>query len=857
MFSLLWSEHCAYKHSKKLLRTLPTEGPHVVMGPGENAGAVDVGGWPRVRVQGRVAQPPERGRAVPGRGDRRRRDPARHLRDRRAPDRGARLAALRRAGGRAGTRSRYLLDGAVAGIGHYGNSIGVPTVGGEVYFEGPYEHNCLVNAMALGLAERDALDAQRRGGRGQRARAVRRLDGPRRDRRRVGAGLGRARRGRRVDGPAKRPTVQVGDPFEEKKLLECSLELLAARAARLAAGPRRGGADELGASEMASKGEVGIDIDVERVPLREADMEPFEIMVSESQERMLCVGRAGAGSTRCWRCARSGRSTARRSARSPTAAACASRRAASSSATCRYAALVDDCPLYDLAPAEAGAAGLSRRRRARRWLADATIERGAARAAALARTSPRAVRCSSSTTRSCSRARCAGPSRPTRRCWRCRPTPRASSARWRSASTATAGASPPTPTAARSRACSSARRTSPASAPQPLGTTNNLNFGNPEKPHIAWQLTEAVRGLGDACRALEAPIVGGNVSLYNEGADGADLPDAGRSAWSACLPDARARRAPRLRARGRRDRARRPVRAVARARSELAKLRGEALPDGLAEIDVAGACARRRRRCARRCATGALSSAHDIAEGGLRSRSPSAAWRAGSARVALDAGGRGAGRGRRGAGALRRGPGRLPRLGRASRTRWQRAGRASSARRRRALGTVARRLAGAASCASRRRSRDPRFGSRTLSPRARRAPPELALAMPPVLTSSVTTSMRDGPRDECGVFGIYAPGHEVSRLSYFALYALQHRGQESAGIAAADRGGHIITRASWASSTRCSRSTTCAPWPATWRSATCATRRPAPTRGRTRSRCSARRARTARAASWRWRTTAT
>ena len=106
MYSLLWSEHCAYKHSKKLLRTLPTEGQHVVMGPGENAGAVDVGGGLVVRVQGRVAQPPERGRAVPGRGDRRRRHPARHLRDRRAADRGARLAALRRAGRRVGARAR-------------------------------------------------------------------------------------------------------------------------------------------------------------------------------------------------------------------------------------------------------------------------------------------------------------------------------------------------------------------------------------------------------------------------------------------------------------------------------------------------------------------------------------------------------------------------------------------------------------------------------------------------------------------------------------------------------------------------------------------------------------------------------
>src|SRR6266481_3192426 len=161
MYSLLWSEHCAYKHSRKLLRTLPTEGPHVVMGPGENAGAVDVGEGLACafKVESHnhpTAVEPFQGAATGVGGI---------LRDIFAI--GARpiavLDSLRfgePAGGPDPARSarvRYLLDGAVSGIGHYGNSIGVPTVGGEVYFEGPYEHNCLVNAMALGLAERDAL----------------------------------------------------------------------------------------------------------------------------------------------------------------------------------------------------------------------------------------------------------------------------------------------------------------------------------------------------------------------------------------------------------------------------------------------------------------------------------------------------------------------------------------------------------------------------------------------------------------------------------------------------------------------------------------------------------------------------
>ena len=166
MFSLMWSEHCGYKHSRRLLKTLPTEGPRLVLGPGENAGAVAVGRRAGVRVQGRVAQPPERGRAVPGRGDRRRRDPARRVRDRRAPDRDPRLAALRRAVD--SPRSRYLLERAVAGIGHYGNSIGVATVGGEIYFEAPYEQNCLVNAMCVGLIETERLIRSAAAGVGQR-----------------------------------------------------------------------------------------------------------------------------------------------------------------------------------------------------------------------------------------------------------------------------------------------------------------------------------------------------------------------------------------------------------------------------------------------------------------------------------------------------------------------------------------------------------------------------------------------------------------------------------------------------------------------------------------------------------------
>jgi phosphoribosylformylglycinamidine synthase len=218
MFSLLWSEHCAYKHSRKLLRRLPTEGERVVMGPGENAGAVDIGEGYAIafKVESHnhpSAVEPFQGAATGVGGI---------LRDVFAL--GARPIAILdslRFGELDSVRSRHLLDGAVRGIGHYGNSIGVPTVGGEIYFEEPYEHNCLVNAMCVGLAEPRRWCARRRPGR-QRGRLMGASTGPRRDRRRLGARLGRARRRRRseaADGADRRPV-------EESKLLECCLELL-------------------------------------------------------------------------------------------------------------------------------------------------------------------------------------------------------------------------------------------------------------------------------------------------------------------------------------------------------------------------------------------------------------------------------------------------------------------------------------------------------------------------------------------------------------------------------------------------------------------------------------------------------
>src|SRR5712675_2358024 len=281
MYSLLWSEHCAYKHSKKLLRRLPTEGRHVIMGPGENAGVVDVGNGHAVafKVESHnhpSAVEPFQGAATGVGGI---------LRDVFAI--GARPIAVLdslRFGELDSVRSRHLLDGAVRGIGHYGNSIGVPTVGGEIYFEEPYEHNCLVNAMCIGFAKTAEMVRAAAAGVGNTVVLMGATTG------RDGIGgasvLASAELGEGDD--AKRPTVQIGDPFEESKVLECCLELLEKG---LLVSLQDLGAAGLtsSASEMASAGGLGIDVDVARVPLREADMEPFEIMVSESQERMLAV----------------------------------------------------------------------------------------------------------------------------------------------------------------------------------------------------------------------------------------------------------------------------------------------------------------------------------------------------------------------------------------------------------------------------------------------------------------------------------------------------------------------------------------------------------------------------------------
>jgi len=602
MLSLMWSEHCAYKHSKKLLRRLPTEGPHVLMGPGENAGVVDVGGGLGVafKVESHnhpSAVEPFQGAATGVGGI---------LRDVFAV--GARpiavLDSLRFGEPATSDRSRYLLERAVAGIGHYGNSIGVPTVGGEIYFEPAYEQNCLVNAMCLGLAPHERLIRSAAVGPGNVLVLLGALTG------RDGIGgasvLASAELGE--DDAAKRPSVQIGDPFTEKKLLECCLELLDSE---LLVSLQDLGAAGLtsSASEMASRGGVGLDIDASAVPLRESAMEPFEIMVSESQERMLCVVEPSRLSAVIAVCERwetlvtpIGEITGEDRLRV--------RFSATVVADLPVSILVDDCPLYDLAPeppagalyppppavltgaespaqtllALLGSANLCSRRPVFEQY-DPVVQSRTVRRPEQADAAVLALRVGGSEIGAIA-VSIDGNGR-------------------RAACDPRRGAAEAVYECAANLACVGAT---------PLGLTNCLNFGNPEKPHVAWQLTEAVGGIAHACETLEVPVVGGNVSLYNEAPSGPIYPTpvigmVGR------LPDPA--QAGRLGFAATGDRiALVGAFAPTSAGSELAKLRGEPVAGELAPTD--DQAIRDALQSVRLgINSGALHNAHDIAEGGL------------------------------------------------------------------------------------------------------------------------------------------------------------------------------------------------------------------------------------------------
>jgi phosphoribosylformylglycinamidine synthase II len=594
----MWSEHCAYKHSKKLLRRLPTDGPAVLMGPGENAGVVDVGGGLGVafKVESHnhpSAVEPFQGAATGVGGI---------LRDVFAV--GARpiaiLDSLRFGEIADSAHSRYLLEHAVAGIGHYGNSIGVPTIGGEIYFESSYEHNCLVNAMCLGLAPHERLIRSAAAGPGNVLMLLGALTG------RDGIGgasvLASAEFGE--GDQDKRPTVQIGDPFTEKKLLECSLELLDRE---LLVSLQDLGAAGLtsSASESASKGGVGLDIDCDRIPRRVPGMEPFEIMVSESQERMLCVvepDRVAEVRAVCdhWETLATAIGEVTDSGRMRVLAG------GDVVADLPVAILVDDCPLYDLVPQRPSEplyppppARLTGEESAADTLLALMASANIASRRAIFEQYDPVVQ--SRTVRRPDEADAAVLTLPTGEALGVAIDGNGR----RVACDPRTGAAEVVYECAANLACVGA---------QPLGLTNCLNFGNPEKGHVAWQLTEAVDAIAAACTALDVPVVGGNVSLYNEAPSGPIYPTpvigmVGR------LPDPA--RAGRLGFTGDGD----AIALVgdftpAHVGSELAKLRGEPLAGPLPVIDARAARdAHDWVRAAVRA--GILSSAHDIAEGGL------------------------------------------------------------------------------------------------------------------------------------------------------------------------------------------------------------------------------------------------
>lgn len=505
IFAVMWSEHCSYKSSKRWLKTLPTEAPWVILGPGENAGVIDIGeGLAAVFKIESHNHPsfiePYQGAATGVGGI---------LRD--VFTMGARpvanLNALR-FGSPDHPKTRHLLAGVVAGVGGYGNCIGVPTVGGEINFDQSYNGNILVNAMTVGIAPANRIFTSAATGVDLPVVYV----GAKTGRDGIhGATMASVEFG--ANAEEKRPTVQVGDPFTEKLLLEACLELMDSEA--IVAIQDMGAAGLTCSSvEMASSGGVGIALDLDRVPVREAEMNSYEIMLSESQERMLMVLRPGQEDFaravfKKWELdfAVIGKTTDN--------GRLVVRQAGNVAADIPIAPLVASAPEYDqpwrptpkrsvVDPADVeppddvsvtlvsliGGPNLA----SRRWvweqydhmvMAD-TVERPGGDAAVV---------------------RVHGADRALAMTTDC--TPRYVFA---------------DPIEGGRQAVAEAWRNLNAVGARPLAITNNLNFGNPQRPEIMGQLVGAIEGMGEACRALDMPVVSGNVSLHNETHGEAILP---------------------------------------------------------------------------------------------------------------------------------------------------------------------------------------------------------------------------------------------------------------------------------------------------------------------------------------------
>jgi phosphoribosylformylglycinamidine synthase subunit PurL len=502
--SALWSEHCSYKHSRPLLRKLPTKAPYVLQGPGENAGVVSVGdGWAvAFKIESHnhpSAVEPYQGAATGVGGI---------LRD--VFTMGARPIALLnslRFGSLEHPRVRWLFAGVVKGIGDYGNCVGVPTVAGEVVFDDAYEANPLVNAMCVGVLREEELIRARAEGIGNPIIAV----GARTGRDGI-HGASFASEDLSHESDAKRPRVQVGDPFTEKLLLEASLELI--RSGHIVAIQDMGAAGLTSSSaEMAARGDVGVTIDVTRMPLREEGMTPYEILLSESQERMLVVARRGhehevAQILEKWDL---NASVIGEVIAEPVYRVTEGDRVVAEFPGSR---LVTDCPVYSPEAREGEEIRALRERdvdaiQERPEESDPfwTLERLLSSPTIAAKTW--VVRQYDSTVRTNT---VVGPGPADAAVVRIRDTRKAlalktdCNGRYVYLEPRTGGRIA-VAEAARNVACSGAR---------PLAITNCLNFGNPRRPEVFHQFREAVGGMGDACEALGTPVTGGNVSFYNE-----------------------------------------------------------------------------------------------------------------------------------------------------------------------------------------------------------------------------------------------------------------------------------------------------------------------------------------------------
>ncbi|HRQ78858.1 MAG TPA: phosphoribosylformylglycinamidine synthase subunit PurL [Gemmatimonadaceae bacterium] len=512
VISALWSEHCSYKHSRPVLKTLPTEAPWVLQGPGENAGVISIGDGLAVafKIESHnhpSAVEPYQGAATGVGGI---------LRD--VFTMGARPIAMLnslRFGSLETPRVRYLVAGVVKGIGDYGNCVGIPTVAGDVMFDPAYEGNPLVNAMCVGLMKEEELITAKAQGIGNPIIAV----GARTGRDGI-HGASFASEDLSEENEAKRPRVQVGDPFTEKLLLEASLELI--RSGHIVAIQDMGAAGLTSSSaEMAERGDVGVTIDTTKVPVREDGMTPYEILLSESQERMLVVAKKGHEAEvkkilTKWDLAAEviGEVIA-----DPVYRVTEGDKVVAEFPGTR---LVTDCPQYHPEAKESEQA-IARRTRDVHAIAELPSESDPAWTLERLLQAPTITskhwihRQYDSTVRT---STVMGPGHGDAAVIRVRGSKKALAVKTDCNGRYVfldprVGGRIAVAEAARNVACVGAT---------PRAITNCLNFGNPKKPEVFFQFREAVYGMGDACRALETPVTGGNVSLNNENPQGAVYP---------------------------------------------------------------------------------------------------------------------------------------------------------------------------------------------------------------------------------------------------------------------------------------------------------------------------------------------